>query len=95
MADERQLSSGAAMRLTGAPSARTVICVNGGQAAEVPGTWSATLEWLVRRMAPRFPGIAFAEVRYRTKSWKRLEDCIEDARAAIREAGGEQTLLIG
>ena len=36
------LSTGAEMRLTGAgPTA--VVCVNGGQAAEVEGTWSASL----------------------------------------------------
>ena len=32
-----------------------------------------------RRLAPRFPGAAFAEVRYRIKSWKRLDACIADA----------------
>jgi dienelactone hydrolase len=69
--------------------------VNGGQSAEVPGTWSASLEWLVGRLAPRFPEIVFAEVRYRIKSWKRLEECVEDARAAIREVGAERTLMLG
>src|SRR5207302_351687 len=32
-----------------------VVCVNGGQSADVPGTWSASLEWLVGRLAPRIP----------------------------------------
>ena len=82
------------MRLTGA-GATAVVCVNGGQASEVEGTWSASLEWLVRRLAPRFPELAFAEVRYRIKSWKRLDDCIADARAAIREVGAERTLMLG
>src|SRR4249919_212075 len=82
------------MRLTGAgPTA--VVCVNGGQAAEVEGTWSASLEWLVERLAPLFPDLAFAEVRYRIKSWKRLDDCVADARAAIRAVGAERTLLLG
>ena len=27
---------------------RAVVCVNGGTAAESPGTWSASVEWLVR-----------------------------------------------
>ena len=48
-----------------------------------------------RRLAPRFPEPAFAEVRYRIKSWKRLDYCIEDARAAIREVGADRTLLLG
>jgi len=72
-----------------------VICVNGGQRAEFEGTWSASLEWLVRRLAPRFPELGFAEVRYRVKSWKRLDLCVEDARAAIRETGAPRTLLLG
>ena len=89
------LSSGAELRVTRPPGPRAVICVNGGQAGVVPGTWSASLEWLVRRLAPRFPSLAFAEVRYRVKSWQRLELCIEDARAAIRAVGAERTLLLG
>ena len=89
-----ELATGAEMRLTGAgPTA--VVCVNGGQAAEVEGTWSASLEWLVERLAPQFPDLAFAEVRYRIKSWKRLDDCVADARAAIRAVGAERTLLLG
>jgi dienelactone hydrolase len=88
------LPTGAELRVTGSgPFA--VVCVNGGQSREVPGTWSATLEWLVRRLAPSFPGLRFAEVRYRVKSWKRLELCIEDARAAIDAVAAERTLLLG
>ena len=43
--------------------------VNGGSAKAVPGTWSATSELLATALAPRFPGLAFAEVRYRVKTW--------------------------
>jgi len=89
-----ELATGAEMRLTG-DGATAVVCVNGGQGSEVEGTWSASLEWLVGRLAPQFPGLAFAEVRYRIKSWKRLDDCVADARAAIREVGAERTLLLG
>lgn len=46
------------MRLTG-DGAAAVVCVNGGRAGEVEGTWSASLEWLVRRLAPQFPEIVF------------------------------------
>jgi dienelactone hydrolase len=91
-----RLSTGAELRVTGpvdAPAA--VVCVNGGQAAQVEGTWSASLEWLVRRLAPRFPELAFAEVRYRIKSWNRLDWCVEDARAAVAQVGAERTLLLG
>ena len=90
------VASGAELRLTG-PSGvpAAVLCVNGGQAAEVEGTWSASLEWLVRQLAPRFPTLAFGEVRYRVKSWKQLDRCVEDARAAIDAIGATRTLLLG
>ena len=90
-----RLETGAELRLTGTGRDGAVICVNGGQPRPVAGTWSATVEWLVGRLAPRFPDVAFAEVRYRVKSWKRLDWCIEDARAAIREVGGRSTVLLG
>jgi pimeloyl-ACP methyl ester carboxylesterase len=89
------LATGAGLRLTGPAHGDAVICVNGGQAAEVEGTWSATLEWLVQRLAPRFPALRFGEVRYRIKSWRRLEDCMDDARAAIAEVTAPRTLLLG
>jgi pimeloyl-ACP methyl ester carboxylesterase len=83
------------MRVTGSVGGPAVVCVNGGQSGEVEGTWSASLEWLVHRLAPRFADLAFAEVRYRVKSWKRLDLCIEDARAAVRETRAPRTLLLG
>ncbi len=88
------LSTGAESRSTGSGGS-AVVCVNGGQAAAVPGTWSATIEWLVSRLAPRFPELRFVEVRYRVKSWRRLDDCIDDTRAAIAEAAASRTLLLG
>jgi dienelactone hydrolase len=90
------LPTGAELRLTGTRGAAAAVGgVNGGQATEVPGTWSASLEWLVRRLAPRFPGLAFGEVKYRIKSWRQLDRCVEDARAAIAAAGAPRTLLLG
>jgi pimeloyl-ACP methyl ester carboxylesterase len=83
------------MRVTNGARGPMVVCVDGGRRGDVEGTWSASLEWLVRRLAPRFPGLGFAEVRYRLKSWRRLELCVEDARAAVREAGGTRALLLG
>jgi pimeloyl-ACP methyl ester carboxylesterase len=82
------------MRVTGdGPTA--VVCVNGGQASEVEGTWSASLEWLVQELAPRFRHLRFAEVRYRVKSWQRLASCVEDARAAVHAVGAQRTVLLG
>ena len=83
------------MRVTGAVGECAVVCVNGGQNREVDGTWSASVEWLVRTVAPRLPALAFAEVRYRIKSWRRLESCVEDARAAVLELGAPRVALLG
>jgi pimeloyl-ACP methyl ester carboxylesterase len=92
------LPTGAEARWTGTPGRCAVVCVNGGTAAEIPGTWSASVEWLVRRLSHRFPALGFLEVRYRIKSWRRLELCVEDAGAAIgaaRAAGADEVALIG
>ncbi len=86
------------MRLSGGGPADAVVCVNGGQSGEVEGTWSASLEWLVERLAPELPGMRFAEVRYRVKSWRRLDSCIEDALAAIEAVvaeGAQRVALLG
>jgi pimeloyl-ACP methyl ester carboxylesterase len=93
-----ELGSGAEARWTNIGARRAVVCVNGGTAAEVDGTWSASVEWLVRRLAVRLPELGFLEVRYRTKSWNRLEECADDARAAIgaaRADGAEEIALLG
>jgi len=42
--------------------------------------------------------LAFLEVRYRVKSWRKLQLCVEDARAAVaaaREAGAAEVALLG
>jgi acetyl esterase/lipase len=89
------LATGAEIRVTGPIGECAVVCVNGGQSREVDGTWSASVEWLVRAVAPRLPTLAFAEVRYRVKSWRRLESCVEDARAAVLEVGAPRVALLG
>jgi pimeloyl-ACP methyl ester carboxylesterase len=95
MADIVRIATGAELRLTGPSGAPAVVCVNGGQRGDVAGTWSATLEWLVDRLAPRFPGLTFGEVRYRVKSWRRLDWCVGDARAAIAAMSPPRALLLG
>jgi pimeloyl-ACP methyl ester carboxylesterase len=91
-----RLRTGAEMRVTGpADATAAVVCLNGGQSREVEGTWSATLEWLVRRLAPEFPRLTFGEVRYRIKSWRRLDACVDDARAALEALHAPRTLLLG
>jgi dienelactone hydrolase len=90
------LRTGAELRTSGlAGAAAAVVCIDGGRRGEVEGTWSASLEWLVRRLAPQFPDLAFGEVRYRIKSWQRLDWCVEDARAAIDALQAERVLLLG
>lgn len=89
------LPTGAELRVTGTGTAGAVVCVNGGQARPVAGTWSASLEWLVRRVAPGFRELAFAEVRYRVKSWTRFDWCVEDAEAALAAVASPRTMLLG
>jgi dienelactone hydrolase len=92
-----ELRSGGEGRWTGTPGRRVVVCVNGGTAAEVPGTWSASVEWLVGRLARRLDRLAFLEVRYRTKSWRQFDRCVEDGAAALaaaRETGAEEVALL-
>ena len=95
MSEAITLSTGAGLRVSNPRGKRAVVCVNGGQGSQVAGTWSASLEWLVKALAPRFPHLSFGEVRYRIKSWRQLDLCIEDARAATEAMGGEHTLLLG
>jgi pimeloyl-ACP methyl ester carboxylesterase len=83
------------VRVRGPKTGPAVICLNGGRAKPVEGTWSASVEWLVGRLAPQFPQLRFAEVKYRIKSWNRFESCREDAREAIERLDAERTLLLG
>jgi len=85
----------AEVRIHGPSHGPAVVCVNGGQARAVEGTWSASLEWLVGRVAPRFPQLRFAEVKYRIKSWNHFESCVEDARHALDQVGAERILMLG
>jgi dienelactone hydrolase len=84
------LSTGAVVRITGSGE-RSVVCVNGGSGRERPGDWSATLEWLVGRLSPRHSDLAFVEVRYRVKSWRQLDSCIEDCVGALETAAARGT----
>jgi dienelactone hydrolase len=90
-----KLSTGAELRITGTVAECAVVCLNGGRSREVEGTWSASVEWLVSRLAPRLPQLAFAELRYRVKSWRWLEWCVDDARAAVEEVAARRVLLLG
>ena len=72
--------------------------MNGGSGRDVPGDWSATLEWLVGRLAPELPTLGFLEVRYRVKSWRQLDRCLEDGGAALEAAvaaGARECAVLG
>ena len=94
MADISTIATGAEIRVSGS-GADVVLCVNGGGSAEVEGTWSASVEWLVERLTSRFPDVRFAEVRYRIKSWRRLDLCVADGQAALDALVPERTLMLG
>ena len=89
-----QLVTGAEVRLHNEAAAMAVILVNGGSARALPGTWSATSELLTKELAPQFPGLAFADMRYRVKTWNELESCMADARAAL-DLVARPSLLVG
>ena len=94
----RKLASGAEARIRNECAPQWAILVNGGTAKRVQGTWSATSELLAVELAPRFPGICFLEVRYRLKTWKELDSCMEDAVAALdlaKAEGATDALLAG
>ncbi len=88
------LARGAEARARNPDAPLAAVLVNGGTARRVPGTWSATSEWLAERLAKRFPEVAFVEVRYRTKSWNELGSCMEDAADAL-DAAARPSILVG
>ena len=88
------LARGAEARVQNPDAPHAAVLVNGGTARRVPGTWSATSEWLADKLAPRFPAVAFVEVRYRTKSWNELDSCMEDAADAL-DAAARPSILVG
>lgn len=93
-----ELATGARIRMTGRGDGLVALCLNGGTGRELPGTWSASVELLVRRCAPELPGVGWAEVRYRVRSWRRLEMCIDDGHAALEAvaaAGARGVVLVG
>ena len=88
------LETGAAARIRNEDAPLAAVLLNGGTAKALPGTWSATSELLAVELAPRFPGIAFAEVRYRVRSWNELPSCVADATAAL-DLVARPSVLIG
>lgn len=94
MTSTEPLETGAELRLRNEHGSSAVVFVNGGSAKALPGTWSATSELLTTELAPRFPDLAFAEVRYRIKTWNEFDSCLADARAALDRVA-RPSLLVG
>ena len=95
---EQILATGATIRVTGPREGLVVLCVNGGTARERPGIWSASVEYLRRKLAPTLPDVGWAEVRYRVRSWNQMQMCIEDGTAALETlvaAGAREVVLLG
>ena len=88
---EVALPGGAALRVRGGAGgggAPSLLLLGGSTHRDGAGTWSATSEWLARRIVRERPGWAVAEVRYRFGSWRRLAAAAEDAHAAILALDG-------
>jgi acetyl esterase/lipase len=84
-----QLPSGAQVRLEGAENpAHLVVGLGGGVSRPLPGVWNPSIEWLARRLARCDESVACLEVRYRVRSWRSVETCVQDAREAVRLAEG-------
>jgi hypothetical protein len=86
------LPGGAALRVRGdadgGEDAPSVLLLGGSTHRDASGVWSATGEWLARRIAGEHPDWLVAEVRYRFGSWRRLAAAAEDVHAAIGVLGG-------
>ncbi|HEY7380637.1 MAG TPA: hypothetical protein VH572_05465, partial [Gaiella sp.] len=77
------LATGADARVRNEGAPLAAVLVNGGTSKAMPGTWSATSELIASELALRLPGVSFVEVRYRTKTWRAIDSCMEDAVAAL------------
>lgn len=84
--------------MSGRGNGLVALCLNGGTSRELPGTWSASVELLVRRCSATLPDVGWAELRYRVRSWRQLDMCIEDGRAALEAvaaSGAGEVVLVG
>lgn len=93
-----RLSTGAEMRVSGRRDGTVALCINGGVAKDAPGTWSASLEYLIDRLAPRHPDLGWALLKYRIRSWNRMGMGIADGQAALDAvvaSGAARVILIG
>lgn len=76
-----------------------MVLFGGSTHRDVAGRWSPTAEWLAHRLAARRAGATrIVEVRYRHRSWQRLEAGIADGRLALealRAMGSPARVAVG
>jgi dienelactone hydrolase len=73
-----------------------VLGLGGSVARPAAPRWSASMTWLLQRLMRDDPGFAYAELRYRNRSWRAVGDCVRDAREALAVLpGGAPIVPIG
>ena len=87
MTTELALASGGVLRLS-APLAKLgaepiVLGLGGSVARPSAPRWSASITWLLGRLAREVPRLAYAELRYHDRSWRAIAECLRDAREAL------------
>jgi dienelactone hydrolase len=84
---ELTLPSGALLRATAPPAelegALVVLGLGGSSARPSAPRFSASITWLLERLGRELPELAYAELRYRDRSWRALGECLQDAREAL------------
>lgn len=86
------------LRVHGDPRGAAVLILGGSSYRDAEGVWSATAEWLCRRLADERPGLQVVEMRYRNSSWRRLGMGVQDGSMAVEAlaaAGRAPRALIG
>jgi dienelactone hydrolase len=81
------LPGGALMRMSQSQSElgdRLLVLGLGGSSMRAAAPrFSASISWLLQQFARELPAFAYAELRYRDRSWRAFGDCVKDARMAL------------
>ncbi len=83
------LPGGALMRMSQSPAEigdQLVVLGLGGSSMRAGAPrFSPSISWLLQGLARELPGFAYAELRYRDRSWRAFGECVNDAREALAE----------
>jgi dienelactone hydrolase len=60
-----------------------VLGLGGSAMRTAPPRWSASVTWLLGRLARDAPAFTYAELRYRDRNWRALAESMHDAREAL------------